>query len=374
MCYIICVEVMEVSISRIKKYLTALPDVKDIIFTVCVLAVASVVGFLLTKIRGDCYVQLLFILCVVFISRFTNGYLCGLISSLAGTLAVNYAFTYPYFKLDFSVADYTISFAVMLTVSVIIGMTTTRLKDQNKIQAEIDREKMSGNLLRAISHDIRTPLTSISGAVQGIIENRSKLDEDQLMSLLYDVRDEADRLVKMVENILTVTRIREQTGEIPKTLEAAEEIIAEAVRKFRKNRNIPVEIEIPGELLMIPMDPFLIEQVILNIMENSVIHGGATLIALSLEDENGIAVFRISDNGRGISEKMKNKLFSGYFIHADEKEGDAKMNMGIGLSVCSTIISAHGGSISAGNTPEGGAEFTFTLPLEDNNGCEPQYE
>lgn len=360
--------------SRIKKYLTALPELKDIIFMVCVLAAASIVGLFLVQIRGDCYVQLLFILCVVFISRFTNGYLCGLIASFAGTLAVNYAFTYPYFKLDFSMADYTISFVVMLTVSVIIGMTTTRLKDQNKIQAEIDREKMSGNLLRAISHDIRTPLTSISGAVQGIIENRSKLDEDQLMSLLYDVRDEADRLVQMVENILTVTRIREQTGEITKTPEAAEEIIGEAVRKFRKNRNIPVEIEIPGELMMIPMDPVLIEHVILNIMENSVIHGGATLISLSLEEENGSAVFRISDNGSGISKEMKDKLFSGYFIHADEKAGDTKMNMGIGLSVCSAIITAHGGSISAGNTSEGGAEFTFTLPLADNTDNETKAE
>ena len=354
------------SMSRIKKYLTALPDIKDIIVTICVLAFADMIGFMLVQIRGDDYVPFLFILSVVFIARFTNGYLCGLVASLAGTLAVNYAFTYPYFELDFSMADYTISFVVMLTVSLIIGMTTTRLKDQNKIQAEIDREKISGNLLRAISHDIRTPLTSISGAVDGIIENRSKLDEDQLMSLLYDVRDEADRLVKMVENILTVTRIREQTGEITKTLEAAEEIIGEAVRKFRKTRKIPVEVEIPAELVMIPMDHVLIEHVMLNIMENSVIHGEATLISLSLAEEDGSAVFRISDNGRGISKEMEKKLFSGYFIHADEKKGDTKTNMGIGLSVCSAIISAHGGTISAGSTPEGGAEFTFTLPLANS--------
>lgn len=362
------------AMSRIKKYLTVLPDAKDIIFTVIMLAVSSLIGLLLIKVEENCYIQLIFVLCVAIVSRFTKGYLCGLIASLAGMLAVNFVFTYPYFKLDFSIAGYPISFGVMLTVSVIIGMNTTGLKDQNKIQAEMDREKISGNLLRAISHDIRTPLTSISGAVQGIIENRSKLDEDQLMSLLYDVRDEADRLVKMVENILTVTRIREQTGKITKTPEAAEEIIGETVRKFRKNINIPVEIEIPAELILIPMDPFLIEHVILNIMENSVIHGGATLISLSLEEENGNAIFRISDNGSGISEDMKDKLFSGYFVHADEKKGDAKMNMGIGLSVCHAIISAHGGSIRAGNTSEGGAEFMFTLPLEDDIDSEPKTE
>ena len=353
--------------SRLKKYLTVLPDIKDYLFTAALLIAAGLIGLLLLKLDGCNYIQYIYILCVVIISRFTKGYLCGFISSVAGMLAVNYAFTYPFFRIDFSLAGYPITFAVMLAVSIIIGMLTTRLKDQRNIQAEIDREKISGNLLRAVSHDIRTPLTSISGAASAIIDNRSKLDEEQLMSLVYDIKDEANRLIQMVENILAITKIGEKTGRICTRIEAAEEIIGEAERKFRKTRSVPVEIDIPAELMMIPMDPTLIEQVIINIMENSVIHRKATLISLSLEQQGEYAVFRISDNGCGISDKIAKKLFSGYFIHADESSGDTKMNMGIGLSVCSTIISAHGGSLTAKNISEGGAEFTFTLPMEQNS-------
>ena len=350
--------------SRLKKNLLVLPTLKDIVITLAALAAAGIIGLLLIKINGDSYIQLVFVLGVAIVSRFTNGYLCGFIASLAGMLAVNYAFTYPYFKLDFSLAGYPISFAVMLAVSVIIGMTTTRLKDQGKLQAEMDREKMSANILRAVSHDIRTPLTAISGAAQGIIENRGKFDEDQLMSLVGDIKEGADRLLKMTENILTITRIKEQTGDIKKTPEAAEEVISEAIREFRKTRTTPVETDIPRELILVPMDHMLIEHVIVNIMENSVIHGGATIIYISLERKKDKAVFRISDNGTGISEEMLDKIFTGYFVHADKKNGDTKMNMGIGLSVCSAIISVHNGTITAGNTLEGGAVFTFTLPID----------
>lgn len=352
--------------SRLKKNILVLPTFKDIVITLAVLAAAAAVGLLLIKYDVDRYIQLVFVLGVAIVSRFTNGYLCGFIASLAGMLAVNYAFTYPYFKLDFSLAGYPISFTVMLAVSVIIGMTTTRLKDQCKMQAEMDREKMSGNMLRVISHDIRTPLTAISGAAQGIIENRGKFDEDQLMSLVGDIKEGADRLLKMTENILTITRIREQTGDIKKTPEAAEEVIGEAIREFRKTRKTPVETDIPRELIIVPMDHMLIEHVIVNIMENSVIHGGATIICIALERKKDNAVFRISDNGSGISEEMLDKIFTGCFVHADKKSGDTKMNMGIGLSVCSAIISVHNGTITAGNTPDGGAVFTFTLPIDVN--------
>ncbi|MBQ5333456.1 MAG: DUF4118 domain-containing protein [Oscillospiraceae bacterium] len=350
--------------SGLKKYLTVMPDFKDYIFTAAVLISAVGAGLLLRRFDDGGYGHMIYFLCVVLVARFTKGYLCGFISSVVGMLAVNFLFTYPYFELDFSIAGYPVTFSLMLTVSLIIGMLTTRLKAQNLFQADIEREKISGNLLRAVSHDIRTPLTSITGAASAIIDNGSSLDEEQIMSLVCDIKDEANKLIHMVENILTVTKIGEKTGTICKSMEAAEEIIGEAVRKFRKTRSVPVEIDIPGDLMLIPMDPILIEQVIVNIMENSVIHGKATMISLSLEQQGKNAVFKISDNGTGIADKVKKKLFEGYFIHADESMGDNKMNMGIGLSACRTIISVHGGELSAKNKPGGGAEFIFTLPME----------
>ena len=349
----------------LKKQLGALPERKDYILTLAVLAVACVLSALLVNFDGSSYVQLIFVLAVAVISRFTNGYLCSLISSLLGMFAVNYAFTYPYFKLNFSITGYPVTFATMLLVSVIIGMLTSQLKEQSKVWAEMEKEKTRGNLLRAVSHDIRTPLTSISGAASAILENKDKLDEQGMMSLVTDIKEDAEWLIRMVENILTVTRISEETGTISKTPEAAEEIISEAVMKFRRRYDVPVEITIPDELMLIPMDAILIEQVIVNLLENSVLHGKTTtLIKLTLSSDGENAVFSVADNGSGINEKKLPMLFSGYFIHAEEQSGDVKRNMGIGLSVCLTIIKAHGGTMNAGNLPEGGAEFTFTLPLE----------
>lgn len=351
--------------ARLKKLLSAMPERRDYIFTLTVLAVACILSALLVNLDSSNYVQLIFVLAVAVISRFTNGYLCGLISSLLGMFAVNYAFTYPYFKLNFSLTGYPVTFATMLLVSVIIGMLTSQLKEQSKVWAEMEKEKTRGNLLRAVSHDIRTPLTSISGAASAILENKDKLDEKGVMDLVTDIKDDAEWLIRMVENILTVTRISEETGTINKTPEAAEEIISEAVMKFKRRYTVPVEITIPDELMLIPMDAILIEQVIVNLLENSVLHGKTTtLIRLTLSSDGENAVFTVADNGSGINEKTLPLLFSGYFIHAEEQGGDVKRNMGIGLSVCFTIIKAHGGTMTAGNLPEGGAEFTFTLPLE----------
>ncbi len=349
----------------IKKLLgNSMPRIRDYFITAAILMASCVIGIFLLRAESENYIQLIFVLAVVLVSRLTNGYLCGIIASLAGMFAVNYAFTYPYFSIDFSIAGYPVTFASFLLVSVIIGMLTTQLKQQSRIEAEMEKEKMRGNLLRAVSHDIRTPLTSVSGAASAILENIDKLGEKELLGLVKDIKDDADWLICMVENILTVTRIGEETGRINKNPEAAEEIISEAVMKFRKRYAVPVQINIPEELMMIPMDAILVEQVIVNLMENSVVHGdGTSLITLALSEENGFAVFRISDDGGGISEKMLPRLFDGYFMHASDNTGDSKRNMGIGLSVCMTIIKAHGGNMNGCNK-NGGAEFTFTLPLE----------
>ena len=351
---------------KLGKLLSIMPRWYDYLLTAAILAAACIISIIIVSVDEESYVQLVFVLAVALVSRFTNGYLCGLMFSFIGMFAVNYAFTYPYFKVDFSYAGYSVTFSVMLIVSVMICMLTTQLKEQARIKTEMEKEKMRGNLLRSVSHDIRTPLTSISGAASAIAENMDKLDDKALMELVTDIKDDAEWLIRMVENILTVTRIGDETGTLCKNPEAAEEIISEAIIKFRKRYSIPVEITIPDELLLIPMDAILIEQVIINILENSVIHGkGATHITLSLAKDGEEAVFKIADNGCGIEKELIPKLFDGYMLHGDNGYGDAKRNMSIGLSVCSTIISAHGGTLKAENQHDGGAVFIFRLPLND---------
>ena len=162
-------------------------------------------------------------------------------------------------------------------------MLTEQVKRQSRIQAEAEREKMKANLLRSVSHDLRTPLTAIIGSSAVVLEHYDALGDEEKRELIGQVRDDAQGLVRLVENILSITRINDGAVQLKKSPEAAEEIAAEAVNKFRKNHTMPVRVCVPDELLMVPMDAMLIEQVLGNLMENVVIHArDATAIELSI--------------------------------------------------------------------------------------------
>ena len=133
---------------------------------------------------SDVYVALIFELAVVLVSRFTDGYLFGLLASVIGVLGVNWIFTYPYMQLNFTIAGYPLTFVVMLAVSVVVSTLTTQIKQQEKLRAEAEKEKMRGNLLRAVSHDIRTPLTAIVGGIDAILENGDQISPETRRGLL----------------------------------------------------------------------------------------------------------------------------------------------------------------------------------------------
>ena len=228
---------------------------------------------------------------------------------------------------------------------------TTKIKQQEQFRMESEREKMRANLLRSVSHDIRTPLTSIIGSTSAILETPD-LSLEQQHQLLEDVRDDAQWLVRVVENLLSITRMGEDTR-ITKQPEAAEEVLGEVARKFRKHYpGVKISVAVPDELLIVPMDAILIEQVMTNLLENAVRHGkNTTHIALSVHQDGG-----------GIPPKLLPVLFSGTLRHSDTPTGDGKRNMGLGLSVCNAIVRAHGGTMHAQNK-DGGAEFIFCLPM-----------
>ena len=228
---------------------------------------------------------------------------------------------------------------------------------------------MRANLLRAISHDLRTPLTSIIGTINTVLENEDSLSREKKTELLSEAKSDAQWLIRMVENLLSVTRIGDGEAHIEKQIEVVEEILGEAVGKFKKQHaDMKVAVSAPEELLMVPMDAMLIEQVLLNLMENSVAHGkGVTAIEVSAKHCGEYARFSVLDNGCGLEQKDIPNLFSGYLSQLnDQKTVDSKRNMGIGLSVCTSIVRVHGGEISARNRDSGGAEFSFTLPLGEN--------
>ena len=312
---------------------------------------------------SDGFASPIFVLAVLLVSRLTTGYLFGLIASLLGVVCVNFVFTYPYWAVNFTLSGYPLTFLTFLVVSIMTGTLTAQAKQRERLRAENEKEKMRANLLRSVSHDIRTPLTAILGATSAVLENPEMSPEDRSI-LLEDVRDDAQWLIRVVENLLSITRIGSDQASIAKSPEAAEEVLGEAARKFRRRfPQVSVSVTAPESLLMVPMDPILIAQVLSNLLENAVLHGGTTTaISLSVQKEEDFARFSVRDNGRGIPESALPTLFDGTMKHSETPTSDGKRNMGLGLSVCLAIVRAHGGAMEARNL-ETGAEFSFRLPL-----------
>ncbi|HIY55035.1 MAG TPA: DUF4118 domain-containing protein [Candidatus Dorea merdavium] len=339
---------------------------RNILITLTILAAAAVICFFLQQSVGtEAHAPLLFVLAVLFISRFTDGYGYGIFSAMASVIAVNYIFTYPYFAFNFTITGYPLTFLVMLAVALSVSALTTQIKNQEKLRLESEKEKMRANLLRAVSHDIRTPLTSIAGSASVILENQDALSQDKVMELVANIKEEAQWLVRMVENLLSITRMNAENAKIDKQEELAEEVISAAVSKFKKRfPGIETEVYVPDEILLVPMDATLIEQVLVNLLENSVIHGRTTSrIRIQVSKQKEMAVFSVEDNGGGIDESVLPVIFDGNLVARGESS-DNKRNMGIGLSVCKSIIKAHRGNMRAENREEGGARMIFTLPME----------
>jgi two-component system sensor histidine kinase KdpD len=257
--------------------------------------------------------------------------------------------------------------AFLRRISSLVAMALERQRlsdEQRLILLESEKEKMRSNLLRAISHDLRTPLTGILGASSAILENNDMLDSQTKNKLLLNIKDDSQWLIRMVENLLSVTRINEDTANVTKTPEAAEEIVAAAISRIRKRfTTIKINVSVPDELLMVPMDGTLIEQVIINLIENAIKHtGGNTVIDVTLSQEDNNAVFEVSDNGEGIAEQDFPYLFESY-VPNGKRTADSSRGMGIGLSICMSIIKAHQGKMEASNKKGNGACFRFTLPL-----------
>lgn len=343
---------------------------RNALVTAALLGGASLVCACMNLISdGDQAVPMVFMLAVLLTARITDGYIYSLAASVVSVFGVNYAFTYPYFEFNFTITGYPFTFFTMFTVSVVVGMLTDQVKRQSRIEAEAEAEKMKANLLRSVSHDLRTPLTTIIGSTSAVLENYDKFSDDVKRDLIGQVREDAQWLMRLVENILSITRMNNGPVQIKKSPEAAEEIAAEAVSKFRARfPETHVSVSVPPELVMVPMDAVLVEQVLINLMENAVLHGRhVTLIELSVCCEGSDAVFSVADDGCGIDPRILPRLFEEMFPHAQELRGDVRRNMGIGLSVCMSIVRAHGGRMTAENRKEGGARVSFALPLEEES-------
>lgn len=342
---------------------------KDFIVSVSLYLISVVFCLVLRNFdpnNDTSYVSMIFLLDVFLTALLTDGFFFSLTIAVFAVLSVDYIFTPPFWEVSFTLAGFPLTFLVMMTICVATGIVTSRAKKVSEMEREAEREKIHSNLLRAVSHDIRTPLTGIVGATNVLLEQDDVLTPQQRRELLKNANEEAQWLIHIVENLLSITRIGAgEDAQVTKTPEAAEEVIEGAVGKFRRQYpQIDVRVELPEEFFLVPMDPLLIQQVMTNLLENAAVHGVTTTrVVVSLEKRGKWARFTVCDNGRGIPEGRLHNLFDGT---QSAQKGDSTRSMGIGLSVCKTVVAAHCGKIKGENIKGGGARFTVDLPLEED--------
>jgi two-component system, OmpR family, sensor histidine kinase KdpD len=258
---------------------------------------------------------------------------------------------------------------MLLTVAGQIALAVERelLNESSlKAQQDIEREQLRSNLLRAVSHDLRTPLTGISGAAFTALENNDTLDSATRKELLKSICEDADWLIQIVENLLSVTRIDEGKLVLNIKDEVIEEVVAESIEHIEKHlHNHKIETNIKQSTSLVPMDGKLIEQVLINLIDNAIKYTPeGTTIQINFWCDDAKASFEVRDDGPGIDEKDIPHLFDRFFTKG-ESRADSRRGIGLGLSIAKSIITAHGGEIIAFNAHPNGAVFRFALPLKE---------
>ena len=349
---------------------------KDFGISLIILAAATIAGYLF-KLGGltDSNIIMLYIIAVLVISILTSKIYYCLGSSIVGVLVFNYLFTYPEFSFSAHDAGYPVTFLTMFITALIAGTLANKLKRNTLIAEQNAREKeeaallaqneqLRANMLRTISHDLRTPLTSISGNASTLISGGTALDETARQQIYTDIFSESMWLIEMVENLLYATRIEDGRMQLNISVEILDDIVQEAVRHTERThpkRNIIVDMY--DEIIPVMADANLIVQVIVNLMDNAVKYSDENSdVTVTVRRENAYAVISVSDHGTGISDEEKEKVFD-MFYTGGSRSSDSRRSLGLGLALCRSIITSHGGTISVSDNIPNGTVVSFTLPI-----------
>ena len=253
-----------------------------------------------------------------------------------------------------------------------LAMENIRATDEKEAEKlKTQDERLRSDLLRSISHDLRTPLTSISGNSSVLLQSDSKLDPETTRQLYRDIYDDSQWLINLVENLLSVSRVTNSEMKLNRTDEVLDDIIDEAMQHVdRHAKNHIIKVKKSSEMILVNVDVHLVIQVIINLMDNAVKYTpeGST-ICLETERADNKVLVKVSDNGPGISDEEKSNIFE-MFYNGKKDISDSRRSIGMGLALCKSIIEAHGGQIEVTSNHPHGAVFTFTLPesvkAEDN--------
>ena len=229
------------------------------------------------------------------------------------------------------------------------------------VQLRMESERLRSSLLSSVSHDLRTPLAVITGSASTLLESRGALEASVQQELLQTIREEAERLNRLVHNLLEMTRL-ESGVEVRKEWHDLEEVIGAALSRLEGAlRDRPVHTDVPKDLPLVPMDDVLVEQVFINLLENATKYTPAgTGIDIRAWAEDGRLLVEVADRGPGLGPGEESRIFEKFYRAAPPDSRGA----GLGLAICRAIVEAHRGRIWAQNRPDGGAAFRFFLPID----------
>lgn len=344
------------------------PRWQDLLVTLLILTAGTVIGnifwqFAFTKAN----IISIYVLGALLTSLFTKSYFCGVLSSVASVLLFNFFFTEPRLTLHAYEKGYPFTIAIMLIVSIItvtLAIQNIRnIEEKERAALRAKNEQLRADLLRAISHDLRTPLTSISGNAANLLANDAKLDEDARHQIFLDIYDDSMWLINLVENLLSITRIEDGRMNLRLSTELVSEVIEEALRHtHRKGSEHTIRMDLPDELLLARMDARLIVQVLINLVDNAVKYTPAgSAITVTARAQDGFAAISVLDDGPGIAPDIRPHIFE-MFYTGEHKVADSRRSLGLGLALCKTVVDAHGGTITLTDNPPHGCNFTFTVP------------
>jgi two-component system sensor histidine kinase KdpD len=302
--------------------------------------------------------------------------------SASSVLCFDFFFVPPRFTFSVSDVQYIWTFAVMFATAMTISHLTIRLREEaevarqgeersawlmekaKKAELEAESERLRSSLLSSVSHDFRTPLTTIVGSAGALLEKDELAKSPKTRELLENIQAEGERLSHLVQNLLETTRLESGAVHLEKEKYPLEEVVGSVLERLKKSiQDRKVKVDIPENLPLVPIEATLIEQVLTNLLENAVRHTPRqSALEISAGAEGDAVVVTVADHGPGLKTDELERVFD-KFYHDPSSPG-----AGLGLAICRAVVNAHGGRIWAENRKGGGAVFRFTLPLESPHG------
>ena len=317
---------------------------------------------------SEATVVIVFVLGVLLTAIFTTGRIYCLAASVLSILCFNFFLVEPRFSFRIRGAEVPGTIAVMFVVALIASYLVTQMRENARKSADASfkarNEQLRADLLRSVSHDLRTPLTSISGNADMLLDEGAELTASQRRQLVQDIYEDATWLKGMVENLLAVTRLEDGEVSLRREPEIVDDVVEEAMRHVSRDAGLHRLVIVPSdELLLARMDAQVIVQVLVNLVNNAIAHtdDGST-ITISTQRAGGFVEICVADDGLGVSDADKLRVFEPFYT-TGRAVADGRRGIGLGLTLCRSIVEAHGGVMRVDDVEPHGAAFVFSLPL-----------